>query len=118
MSYVAPSPADYSGKAVGSGQCVAYVQTASGAPLTAKWKQGVLAKGATTLAAGTAIATFDPNGTYGNHLDGTSHAAIYMGQDATGLQVWWTGQPVHQRTLHFDDTKKPVNNGNKFYVIE
>lgn len=36
---------------------------------------------------GTAIATFDPSGKYGNHTDGRSHAAIYLGQDATGIQV-------------------------------
>ena len=39
------------------------------------------------LRPGTAIATFDPDGRYGNHTDGRSHAAIYLGQDATGIRV-------------------------------
>jgi hypothetical protein len=119
MAYIAASPATYSGQAVGTGQCVAFVQKASLAPLTAQWKQGALVKGNTSIAVGTAIATFDPNGTYGNHTDGSSHAAIYTGQNAAGLQVWdqWLGQPVHQRTIRFGQPK-PVNDGNKFYVIE
>jgi hypothetical protein len=119
MCYIATNPASYAGQAVGTGQCVAFVQTASLAPFTHLWKQGALVKGNTTIATGTAIATFDPNGTYGNHTDGTSHAAIYTGQDDTGLHVWdqWTGQPVHQRVIRYGEPK-PVNDGNKFYVIE
>jgi hypothetical protein len=38
-------------------------------------------------APGTIIATFDPNGHYGNHTDGRSHAAIYLGQNASGIQI-------------------------------
>lgn len=69
------------------------------------------------------IATFDANGKYTNSTDGTSHAAIYVGQDAAGLQVWdqWTAQPVHQRTIRFQGGAagvKPVNDGDAFYVIE
>jgi hypothetical protein len=119
MPYIAINPAKYKGQAVGSGQCVAFVHVASGAPNTAKWKQGISVKGA-AIVAGTAIATFDPGGIYGNHIDGRSHAAIYVGQDALGLQVWdqWVGQPVHERTIHFNPNNKPVNDGNKFYVID
>jgi hypothetical protein len=120
MSYIAANPDQYAGQVVGDGQCVAFVRTASGAPATASWSQGAQAKGS-AIAAGTAIATFDPNGTYGNHTDGTSHAAIYIGQDAGGLQVWdqWVGQPVHQRTIAFrGGAGKPVNDGDAFYVIE
>lgn len=120
MSYVAASPESYSGQVVGDGQCVAFVKAASGAPATSLWKQGALVKNS-SIPAGTAIATFDPNGTYGNHTDGTSHGAIYVGQNAAGLQVWdqWTGQPVHQRTIRFQNgAAKPVNDGDKFYVVE
>jgi hypothetical protein len=123
MAYVAPSPEAYQGQAVGSGQCVAFVEKASGAPLTSGWHRGMQVKGnAAQIQKGTAIATFDSNNTYGNHTDGTSHAAIYVGQDANGIQVWdqWTGQPVHQRTLRFQGGApgvKPVNDGDAFYVI-
>jgi hypothetical protein len=118
MAYIASNPAKSKGMVVGDGQCVVFVQAASGAPLTKHWKKGLAVKGL-SLAAGTAIATFDPDGTYGNHTDGRSHAAIYVGQNRTGIQVWdqWVGQPVHERTILFDDTRKAVNNGNKFNVI-
>jgi len=120
MSYVATSPEKYAGQVVGDGQCVAFVRAASGAPATSSWTKGALVKG-TNLAKGTAIATFDSDGTYGNHTDGTSHAAIFISQDATGLQVWdqWIGQPVHQRAIAFRGGQgKPVNDGDAFYVIE
>jgi hypothetical protein len=118
MSYIATDPAEYKGQAVGNGQCVAFVRIASGAPNTAQWKQGLHVKGA-AVASGTAIATFDPGGGYGNHTDLRSHAAIYVGQDAVGLQVWdqWVGQPVHERTIRFNG-HEPANDGNKFYVID
>ena len=123
MAYIATDPSSYEGQAVVTGQCVAFVQTASGAPLTSAWRRGALVKGDTTLAAGTAIATFSADGQYTNSMDGSSHAAIYTGQDAAGLQVWdqWKGQPVHQRTIRFQNGAPgvhPVNDGDAFYVIE
>lgn len=123
MAYIATAPASYQGQVVGSGQCVAYVQQASGAPLTANWSQGDLVRGNPTIQPGTAIATFGPDGTYTNSTDGSSHAAIYMSQDDAGLQVWdqWTGQPVHQRTIRFQGGAPgvhPVNDGDAFYVID
>lgn len=122
MPYIAAHPESYAGQAVGSGQCVAFVEAACGAPLTASWTQGAKVKGA-ALAEGTAIATFGPDGKYANKTDGTSHAAIYVSQNQVGIQVWdqWLGQPVHQRTIRFQDGAdgaKPVNDGDFFYVID
>jgi hypothetical protein len=93
--------------------------TAAGAPLTKLWTKGTLVKGNATLERGTAIATFDDDGTYGNHIDGRSHAAIYLSQNASGLEVFdqWVGQPVHQRLIRFGG-HPAVNDGNMFYVIE
>ena len=125
MSYTA-SVSDiqqsYLGKAIGSGQCVAFVEMAAKTPTTAAWRRGRLVAGDTTIPEGTAIATFDPQGTYGNHTDGRSHGAIYVSQVAgQGLDVYdqWLGQPVHQRTIHFrNGAGLAVNDGNQFYVIE
>ena len=55
MAYIATAPESYQGQVVGSGQCVAFVQQASGAPLTANWSQGDLVRGNSTIQAGTAI---------------------------------------------------------------
>jgi len=123
MAYIAPQANNYDGKVVGTGQCVAFVQQASGAPQTVQWRQGKKVKGDLTIAKGTAIATFSAQGKYTNSLDGTSHAAIYVSQDNLGIQVWdqWKGQPVHQRTIRFQGGAagvKPVNDGDAFYVVD
>jgi hypothetical protein len=117
----------YLGKVIGDGQCVEVVKLICGCPQTALWKRGALVKGIPILP-GTAIATFDPpsaefpNGRYGNHTDGRSHAAIYLGQDADGIRVadQWLGQPFHERVIRFrsDPAAKPVNSAQFFYVIE
>ena len=125
MAYVAnlaDLERDYLGKVIGSGQCVALVEKAAGTPTTAQWKRGRKVAQDLTVAAGTAIATFDPDGTYGNHTDGRSHAAVYVSQDEAGLSVYdqWLGQPVHSRDIRFKAGKMglPVNDGDQFYVIE
>lgn len=116
--YLAPLPEFRLGTVVGTGQCVPYVQAAARAPLTKFWRRGALVKGNPTIKAGTAIAIFDPNGTYGNHLDKRSHAAIYLSQDNVALHVYdqWLGQPVHPRPIRFGG-KFPVDDGNLFYII-
>ena len=121
MPYIAQNPDKYQGMVVGSGQCVAFVEKASAAPLTSAWKRGMKVRG-NPIQKGTAIATFDANDKYGNHTDGTSHAAIYIDQNSIGIQVWdqWTGQPVHQRTIRFQGGAPgvaPVNDGDAFYTI-
>jgi hypothetical protein len=86
--YVADNPRQWiSPKQVGSGECVALVQRATGAPRTDKWQAGALVQGNTNLPPGTAIAVFDADGKYGNHTNETSHAAIYLRQDAKGIYV-------------------------------
>jgi hypothetical protein len=116
--YVAQNPERWMGQAVGTGQCVAYVREASGAPRTSQWRRAGRVKGDREIPQGAAIATFDPNGSYGNHEDGRSHAAIYIAQNENGLTVYdqWKGQVVHQRVIRFGG-EKPVNNGDEFYLI-
>ena len=130
MPYVADNPESLAGiPSVGSGECVALVQQAAGAPVTRNWNKGALVKGNTAIKPGTAIATFDDAGKYANHRHG-NHAAIYLGQDARGIQVidqWNATDPVtHQRrphppsrrTISFNDKKGAQDNGNKFSVIQ
>lgn len=117
--WVADNPGSFAGRRVGSGQCVAFVQTAAGAPHTSQWRQGARVRGS-AVASGTAIATFDPDGRYGNHTDGRSHAAIFIAELPEGLRVWdqWLGQPVHQRTIRFrGGQSRRVNDGDQFCVI-
>lgn len=108
------------GQSVGSGQCVALVQQAdSSVGLTATWTQGAQVQGNTSLAPGTAIATFDGSGKYANATDGSSHAAIYLGQDAAGnIQVedQWLGHPASVRTIRASGSTQ-ANSGSAFYVI-
>jgi hypothetical protein len=121
MSWIAKSPSSFVGQSVGTGQCVAYVEQAAGVPNTAQWKRGALVKGSVSPQ-GTAIATFDANGSYGNHTDGKSHAAIFHEELPEGLLVWdqWKDHPVAPRVLHFRAGKEglPCDDGDQFYVIE
>ncbi len=121
MPYMATNPEAQRDKTIGYGQCVAFVQLVSHAPQTSAWKRGKRVKGDVTISTGTAIATFDAAGKYTNSLDGSSHAAIYVKQDAKGILVWdqWVGQPVHQRWIRFQGgpPAKPVNDGDAYYVI-
>ncbi len=107
------------GTSVGSGQCVALVQAWGHVPLTATWRAGEKVKGNTYIDKGTVIATM-VDGHYPNHAHG-NHAAIYLGQDHTGIQVidQWSGQVSHRRTIHFNGGHgSPSNDGDKFYVVE
>ena len=120
MSWIAVDPTSFLGQAVGSGQCVAYVQAASGAPLTRFWTRGVSVRG-NNVPTGTAIATFDPDATYGNHIDGRSHAAILHEELPEGLLVWdqWFKHPVSPRVIRFSDTDGlACDDGRAFCVIE
>jgi len=128
MAYLSNNPRGFLGRSVGSGQCVAYVQAAAHAPSTSLWRRGSLVQGNEDLAPGTVIATFDPNGRYGNHTDGRSHAAIYLGQDKTGIRVldqWVShrdGQTVpvgvHERVIRFGPKPRAENDGSNYYVVE
>lgn len=81
-------------------------------------------KGSGLITPGTVIATFDPNGGYGSRMDVTSHAAIYLRQDAAGIWVLdqWHGkttQPVHERLTRFKGGMgSKVNDGDQYYVVQ
>lgn len=130
--YVASNPKQFLGQSVGNGQCVAFAKLAANMPQTRLWKRGALVKGNFSLQAGAAIATFDANGSYGNHTDGSSHVAIYLGQDVHGIRVldqWMStktmgGKPakvptnVHERVIYFRQAPRIENDGNNYYVVE
>jgi len=111
---------DYSsmlGQSVGSGQCVALVQATSDVGLTSTWSPGSVVEGNTNLAPGTVIATFGSDGTYTNTV-GQSHAAIYLGQDSTGIFVedQWANSPAGTRHIDWT-TSNSYESGSKFYVV-
>ncbi|MGF6838207.1 hypothetical protein QF001_002074 [Paraburkholderia youngii] len=89
------------GHLIGNGQCVTLVHAVVSIPPSSLWKRGDRVQGNFLIAKGTVIATFDSNGRYGNHTNGTSHAAIYLGQTLDGITVidQWNGhtkQPPHR----------------------
>ncbi|MDR3435139.1 BPSL0067 family protein [Telmatospirillum sp.] len=112
---------------VGTGQCVALVEkyTDVRAPADHFWKPGGVVRGNTTIARGTAIATF-VDGKYQSLKQG-NHAAFYISQDSAG--IWVVDQYVgsggiRKRHLRFKGKKQdgsfidPSNNGDAFSVIE
>ena len=116
--YDSTPPAETQGNPNYCGQCVSFVTTVCPTlPVsTHSWRKGGLVKGDSTIAAGTAIATFDANGRY------NGHAAIYENQTDTGINVvdqWVTppAQAIHRRMLRFG-ARGLSNNGDNFYVIE
>ncbi len=88
--------------------------------LTRTWAQAAQVQGNTQIQPGTAIATFDANGRYANATDGSSHAAIYLGQNAQGIQVLdqWAGSPASYRTIRWSSVSgTAANTGSAFYVV-
>ena len=80
-------------------QCVSLTRNFdSSLPPSSQWQQGELVEGATDVAPGTPIATFNFDGAYGppdspGGASGVSHTGIYLGQDASGVQILdqWSG---------------------------
>ena len=111
----------YIGRSVGTGQCVALVKAANPSLGPASsWTGGASVQGNTTLAPGTPIATFSSNDRYANATDGTSHAAIYLGQDHTGILVLdqWAGSSAAVRTIPWSNPgATPANTGSAFRVV-
>jgi hypothetical protein len=100
--------------------CVDHVRRVTGLPHTSQWKRGVKVRSA-DLASGVAIATFNEDGTYGNHTDGRSHAAILIEETGEGLFVLdaWVGHPAAQRVIRFKGgVGQPVDDGDAYHSIE
>ena len=120
--FIAADYAQYVGRSVGSGQCVALVQASNPTiGLTRNWQCGVPVQGNTELRPGTIIATFDRSDRYANALDGSSHAAIYLGQNDRGIQVLdqWAGNTAAARTIPWTNPSGvAANTGTAFHVVQ
>lgn len=122
--------------AKGNAECALLVQALTGAPNTSAWQRGKKVRDTgSNVTAGTAIATFQDDGTYDGN-SGVCHAAIYLKTTAIGVEVWdqWRSGHIGQRkadgyfhgkrTCRFvdEDGKKSKNyrrqnDGDEFYVI-
>jgi hypothetical protein len=121
--YIAARPEAFEGRVVDAGYCVDFVTAAAGVPRTALWQEGAQVRGNPHIARGTAIATFESDGSYTS--ESGNHAAIYLSQDERGIWVYdqWRGQPVHKRLIRFEGGSgskwgSKSNNGRRFAVIE
>jgi hypothetical protein len=121
--YIAARPAAFEGHVVGAGHCVDFVKASAGAPRTDAWQAGAEVHGNPRVAPGTAIATFESDGSYTSETG--NHAAIYLYQDDRGIWVYdqWQGQPVHKRLIRFEGGSggkwgSKSNDGTRFAVIE
>jgi hypothetical protein len=99
--YIAARPEAFEGRVIGAGHCVDFVKAAAGLPRITAWREGAPVRGNPHIARGTAIATFEPDGSYTS--ESGNHAAIYLSQDDRGIWVYdqWRGQPVHKRLIRF-----------------
>ena len=121
--YIAARPEAFEGRVIGAGHCVDFVKMAAGVPRTDSWQEGAEVRGNPHIAPGTAIATFELNGSYTSEFG--NHAAIYLSQDDDGIWVYdqWQGQPVHKRLIRFEGGSgakwgSKSNNGRRFAGIE
>lgn len=109
------------GRSIGSGQCVALaraVQPALGPAAT--WTAGAAVQGNNSLQPGAVIATFNGADRYANATDGSSHAAVYLGQDAHGIQVLdqWSGREAAVRTIPWNHPGgTAANTGGAYRVV-
>ena len=113
---------------VGSKHCVALVQHYAKAPATGLWGQGKIVLATTSLAKGTAIATF-VDGKYRSHASG-NHAGLYLSQDAGGIWIMdqWLSDATKPKIskrylrkkgkLQNGSVVDPSNNAEAFSVIE
>jgi hypothetical protein len=130
MSHILANARTYSGKrfpnARGHTECVEFIRQTLNAPNTSVWREGmkilkVAVDQADLILPGTAIATF-VDGSYPSHGSTGKHAAIYLGQNANGIQVmdqWRSQNQVRRRTIYWHPHSRGLSNdGNAFSVIE
>lgn len=111
----------YAGLVVNNGHCVRYLQVAASVPHTSTWFRGQKVREASIFIPGACIATFDADGTYGNHEDGSSHAAFLLARTPDGLEVsdQWQGQPVHTRLIRFKGGEGlACDDGDAYHFID
>jgi hypothetical protein len=120
MSFVAQNPESKLNAVVGNGHCVAYVRAVTNLPSSSTWKAGGKVRGDSSIVSGTAIATFEKDGSYADNPTG-QHAAIFVEATDEGLRVYdqWVGQPVSLRLIRFRNGQgSRSNDGDAFSVIE
>lgn len=130
MPHVAQNPEIYCNRSFsnsqGNTECVEFIKQTLNAPESAIWREGVkiikLASGVQDMVAkGTAIATFI-SGRYPQHGNTGKHAAIYLGQNAEGIQAldqWRAQGRVLPRTIPWQPRSPGLSNdGKAFSVIE
>jgi hypothetical protein len=108
-------------------QCVSLVKATAGLGPTSSWSKG--STDITTWSPNQPIAVFDGNGRYGNHTDGSSHAAIFLGIAQTGqharftgkpaIRVYdqWAGHPASERIIYSNPSRAVVNNASNYAAI-
>jgi len=104
---------------VGTGQCVALVQNVCDVGLTVNWLAGPFVQTVDDVPPGTIIATFDQNGRYGNHTDGSSHAAIYICKTSEqGITVYdqWIGHSAQLRDIYYSE-ELACNSAKEFRIV-
>jgi hypothetical protein len=110
------------GRSAGTGQCVALVRaTNPQLGSTAHWVRGAAVRGNAAIAPGTPIATFSRAGHYANATDGSSHAAIYLSQNETGVTVLdqWAGRAAAVRVILWSRPgAAAADTGAAFHVVD
>jgi hypothetical protein len=128
MPHTLSTPESYRGRSYsnseGHTECVEFIQQTLGAPTTKAWGEGSkirqLADGEQDpISKGTAIATFI-SGRYPQSGVSGKHAAIYLGQNANGIQVmdqWRAQGKILPRTIPWKPHRPGLSNDGKAYSV-
>ena len=121
MTYHAGPLGDLTGRVVGNGDCVAFVQAAAGVPHISNWRRGTRVRGGGVMPRHR-NRDIRSRWTYGTHTDGRSHAALLIGATPEGLLVWdhQVGHHVQQRVV-CDARRRDVlavNDASAYHVID
>lgn len=106
----------------GNAECVEFIKQTLNAPQTKLWREGKkVTRGDMTIPIGAAIATF-VDGKYPQEGTTGKHAAIYLGQNALGIQVldqFRRQGVVKPRTIKWTPSSHNLSDdGNAFSIIE
>ena len=122
MPHVARNYSQYLGTVVGSGHCVDLVQICSTVGHTCRTGAAVTCvRGDVHLRRRASSRRSTYAGQYANATDGSSHAAILLGEEVNGLlvQEQYVGQPTHHRLISFRNGEGDAcNDGDRVTTVQ
>lgn len=120
-TWIAAEPHKHVGTVVDNGHCMRHVQVVAGVPHSSTLRRGPRVRDVASPARGLVIATFNSHGRYANAVDGSSHIAILLERQPSGLLVvdQWVGRKVGERLIRWRGGQGlKVDDADAYHVVE